>query len=194
MYSFTRPAAVLIVLAAGLAGCGGGSDDDPGKKPSGATSTAVSPGATRADGDTITTDEFSYAVPKGWKQSDQSTALSLAVDLEDHDGFSDNINVIRDDTVAGVGGDELEPAVEKVLTAANATDITIKDRIMIGGEEAVHVGAIFELNDKKYRTEQYAIGHGDAGYVVTVSFSESVPEAERDTVSESILTTWKWAS
>jgi hypothetical protein len=67
-------------------------------------------------------------------------------------------------------------------------------RIRIHGEEAVHVGAIFTLNDNKYRTEQYAVSHGDNCYVVTVSLSPDVPAAERDALGESILTTWTWES
>ncbi len=46
----------------------------------------------------------------------------------------------------------------------------------------------------KYRIEQYAVVHDDKGYVVTFSFSPDVPAAERDTISESVLTTWKWES
>lgn len=190
MQSLQRIAAALLTLV--LVGCGGSGSDDAG----GDKADAPTPNAAAANGDTIMTDAFSYTVPSGWKKSDAGStgALSLVVNLDDKDGFSDNINVVKDDTIVGVGGDRLEDAVKNVLESVKATDITIKDRIRIDGDEAVHAGAIFEQKGTKYRTEQYAVSHGKAGYVVTVSFSESVPDAERDEVSESILTTWKWAS
>jgi len=193
MKSLARPFAVLVLLIATLAGCGGSGSDD--KADTGPTkNTAAALDAKPADGDTITTDDFSYTVPKDWKEQPESSALTLAVDSKDPDGFSDNINVVADKTIVGIKGDKLEDAVEQVLANAKATDVTIKDRVQVDGEEAIHVGAIFDLNGTKYRTEQYALAHGDSGYVVTVSFSPDVPAAERDAVSESILTTWKWSS
>jgi hypothetical protein len=194
MKSLCRSAAVAALLVA-LTACGGsGSDGDDadGGKPT-ATASA-SQGSQEASGTEITTDEFTYTVPPGWEESEESRALSLAIDLQDKDGFSDNINVVRDNTVAAVDGDQLEKSMENVLQSVNATGISVKDRIEIDGEEAVHVGAVFESNGKKYRTEQYAVSHRDKGYVVTVSFSPDVPEAQRDTVSESILATWSWTS
>ena len=193
MKSLARPFAVLVLLIATLAACGGsGSDDKADTGPTKDTAAALD--AKPADGDTITTDDFSYTVPKDWKEQPESSALTLAVDSKDPDGFSDNINVVADKTIVGIKGDKLEDAVEQVLANAKATDVTIKDRVQVDGEEAIHVGAIFDLNGTKYRTEQYALAHGDSGYVVTVSFSPDVPAAERDAVSESILTTWKWSS
>jgi hypothetical protein len=194
MKSLCRSAAVAALLVALLTACGGsGSDgaDADGGKP---TATASASQGSQESGTEITTDEFTYTVPPGWEESEESRALSLAIDLQDKDGFSDNINVVRDNTVAAVDGDQLEKSVENVLQSVNATGISVKDRIEIDGEEAVHVGAVFESNGKKYRTEQYAVSHRDKGYVVTVSFSPDVPEAQRDTVSESILATWSWTS
>lgn len=193
MKSLLRPIAVLVLLVATLAACGGsGSDDEADTSPT--KSTAKGLDAKPADGDTISTDDFTYTVPKDWKESSQTSALTLAVDSKDPDGFSDNINVVADKTIVGMKADKLEDAVEQALEGGKATDVTIKDRVEVDGEEAVHVGAIFDLNGTKYRTEQYALSHGDSGYVVTVSFSPDVPAAERDEVSESILTTWKWSS
>jgi hypothetical protein len=194
MKSLARSVATVAILLA-ITGCGGGSGSEEDVTTSPASEREASTlSAAPADGATISTDDFTYTVPKGWEQSDQSTALSLAIDLQDKDGFSDNLNVVRDNTVVGVKGDELEEAIEKVLTGVRAADITTKDRIQIDGEEAVHIGAVFETNGKKYRTEQYALGHDDSGYVITFSFSPDVTAAQRDKLSESILATWKWAS
>lgn len=201
MMTLGRSAAVLTLLLLPLAGCGGsGSDDaaqdDKGSSSSSKADTAPTPDAAPADGDTITEDGFSFTAPEGWKPSDAAsgTALTLVVDAGDKDGFSDNVNVVKDDTIVGVKGAKLEDAVTSVLKNAKATDVTVKDRITVDGEEAVHVSSIFEQNGVQYRTEQYALSHDDAGYVVTVSFSKDVPDADRDEVSESILATWKWAA
>lgn len=192
MKSLQRPIAVLVMLTAALSACGGGgSDDKADPTPTKGTATALD--VKPADGDTISTDDFTYTVPKDWKESSETRALTLAIDSKDPDGFSDNINVVADKTIVGMEGDELEDAVKRALDGV-ATDVKIGDRVAVDGEEAVHVGAIFDSNGIKYRTEQYAVAHDDAGYVVTVSFSPDVPAAERDEVSESILTTWKWSS
>jgi len=193
MNSLVRPVAVLALALATLAGCGGsGSDEKADTTPKKTSSPALT--AKPADGDTISTDDFTYTVPKDWKESPNSSAITLAVDQKDPDGFADNVNVVADKTIVGVKGDKLEDAVENVLDGVQATDITIKDRVQVDGEEAVHVGAIFDLNGTKYRTEQYAFSHDEKGYVVTFSFSPDVPSSERDQVSESVLTTWKWTS
>jgi len=193
MKSLARPVAVLALAVATLTACGGGGSDEKTADPS-PISTASGLDAKPADGDTISTDDFAYTVPKDWKESPNSSAITLAIDSKDPDGFADNINVIKDDTVATLKGEKLEDAVEKVLTDANASGIAVKKRVQVDGEEAVHVGAVFDLNGTKYRTEQYAFAHGESGYIVTVSFSPDVPTAERDKVSESILTTWEWKS
>jgi hypothetical protein len=193
MKSLARPIAVLALAVSTLTACGAAGSDDQAVDPS-PSSMATTLSAKPADGATISTDAFTYTVPKDWEESPNSTAITLAIDSKDPDGFADNINVIKDNTVTTLKGDKLEDAIEKVLKSANATDITVKDRIQVAGAEAVHVGAVFDLNGTKYRTEQYALSYDDTGYVVTVSFSPDVPSAERDKVSESILTTWKWNS
>jgi hypothetical protein len=193
MKSLVRPVAVLALAVSMLTACGGSGSDDKATEPS-PHSTASGLDAKPADGDTISTDYFTYTVPKDWKESPNSKAITLAVDSKDPDGFADNLNVIKDDTVVTLKGDKLEDAVKKALTDANASGIAVKDRVRVDGEDAVHVGAVFDLNGTRYRTEQYAFAHDETGYVVTLSFSPDVPTAERDKVSESILTTWKWAS
>ena len=194
MRSLARSAAVAAILVATLAACDGGSTpEDRSTAPTIETSTTPL-SAEPADGNLIANDAFSFTMPEGWAESEQTRAISLAIDLEDADAFLDNINVVTDNTVVGIEGAELEEAAEQILADASATDITTKEPVQIDGEPAVHTSAYFELSDPKHRVEQYVVAHDEAGYIVTVSFSPDVPAAERDEVSESILTTWKWDS
>ena len=191
MKSLLRSIAIVAMVVATLAGCGGSGSDDTSEPAR--TSTAKP-----ADGKTITGTAYTFKVPSGWgEQPGGLTGFdpdAYAADLGDKDGFADNINVIKDDSVARYRGDKLEDAVKAGLDGANAADVTVKDRVTIDGEEAAHIEAIFSLNGIEYRTKQFAVAHDDAGYVVTLSFSKSVSEATRDKVSDSILATWKWHS
>src|SRR5829696_4234360 len=192
MPSLSRFTVVAFLLVAALAACesGGGGEDEP------TVSTASSPTTTPltaepAQGTMISNDDFSYAVPEGWEESQQSRALSLAVDVQDDDGFVDNVNVVTDSTIVEIEGAGREAAAEQMLGDASATHITTRDPVQIDGEEAAHTSATFELSFPKYRIEQYIVSHDETGYIVTFSFSPDVPRVQRDEVSASILTTWK---
>jgi hypothetical protein len=197
-----RVAALAIVSTLTLAGCGGsdgGSDDTADTDSSSATPTATTDApdtdVDAAAGDTISGPGFSFKAPEGWSDAKDvlPSALAVAADRGDSDGFSDNINVIEDATIVGVGRDKLETAVKKVLEGVNAQDVTIKDPVDIDGEEAVTVAASLEQNGTKYRTEQFAVSHDGKGYVVTFSFSDTVSEDDRDALAASVLETWTWS-
>lgn len=195
MRSPARAASVVAaVLLTTLAACeSGGSDPKPSTTtPTTVESTPLS--SEPADGNAVSNDDFSFSVPDGWEES-ETRAVSLAVDVDDSsDGFPDNINVVSDDTFLGLEGAELEDAAEDILGDASATRITTHGAVQIDGEEAIHTSAYFELGTPKYRAEQYVVSHDDKGFVITLSFSPDVPTAERQDISTSILTTWKWAS
>ncbi|WP_332664601.1 PsbP-related protein [Aeromicrobium sp.] len=190
MKSLSRAIAVVATVVATVTGCGGSGSDDESRPGAATHSSTVKP----AGGDTITADGFSYTVPEDWKESPQSTLLSLAFDSEPTKGFRSSVNVVSDDTIVGYHSEKLEKAVKKVLNNIKASDVTIRDRTEIDGEEAVHSAAVMDMNGNKYRIEQFGVEHDGRGYFVTVSFHPSIPEPERDEVSESILTTWKWDS
>jgi hypothetical protein len=196
MKSRSRSAAsVAVLLIATLAACeSSGPDESPSTgAPDKVETTPLS--AEPADGNAIANDDFTYSVPQGWEQSELSRAVSLAVDVEDStDGFPDNMHVVSQQNIVGLEGDELTEAAEDILAEASATRITTADPVEIDGEQAVHTSAVFELSVPKYRVEQYVVVHDERGYVITLSFSPDVPAAERHSVSESILTTWKWDS
>lgn len=199
-----RVAALAIVSTLTLAGCGssdsdGGSDSSESNDSSSATTDAPDdsdePSAEPATGDVISGTGFQFNAPEGWTDAKDvlPSALAVAANRSDSDGFSDNINIIEDKTIVDVDTDELEDAVEKVLTGVNAQDVTVKDPTDVDDEEAVRVQAVLEQNGTKYRTDQYAVDHDGKGYVITLSYSEDLPEADRDKVSASVLASWKWS-
>ena len=198
-----RVAALAIVSSLTLAGCGGsdGGSDDSSDNDSSSSATTDAPDddgdsdVDAATGDTISGTGFSFNAPEGWTDAKDvlPSALAVAANRGDTDGFSDNINVIEDKTIVDVDRDDLEKAVKRVLEGVNAQDVTIKDPVEVDGEEAVTVAAVLEQNGTKYRTEQFAVSHDGKGYVVTFSFSETVSEDDREDLTDSVLETWKWS-
>lgn len=202
-----RVAALAVVSTLTLAGCGGSDGDDDTSSSDSSSSTDApdkddagdqddAGDVAPATGDTITAEGFSFKAPEGWTDAKDvnPSAIALAANRQDTDGFADNVNVISDPTIVDADMDKLESSIEKVLTNANAKDVEVEDPIDVDGEEAARISAIFELNGNKYRTEQFAVDHDGKGYVVTFSFSEDVPDADRDELAESVLQTWTWGS
>ncbi|MCL8253122.1 hypothetical protein AERO_17185 [Aeromicrobium fastidiosum] len=202
-----RVAALAIVSSLTLAGCGGsdGGSDDSSDNDSSSSATTDAPDddtdtdsgsdVAPATGDVISGTGFSFNAPEGWTDAKDvlPSALAVAANRSDADGFSDNINVIEDKTIVDVDRDDLEAAVKRVLEGVNAQDVTIKDPVDVAGEEAVTVAAVLEQNGTKYRTEQFAVSHDGKGYVVTFSFSDTVSEDDREDLTDSVLETWKWS-
>lgn len=202
------PVRALLVAASAtvvLTACGGNDSDSsssessssPSASSSASASTetsAAAPTAQAADGDRITADDFSYAVPQGWKDRTASAgaALTLAIDLTDKDGFADNVNVVSDPTITRVSGRQLEEALVKVLEGADAKEVEVRDPLTIDGEEAVHTTGLFNLNGNEYRVDQYTLAVDGKGYVITFSHNKDMSEADRDAVDQSILASWSW--
>ncbi|MFI5430057.1 hypothetical protein ACHMWU_28865 [Aeromicrobium sp. UC242_57] len=109
----SRMAAVTVLAALTLAGCGGSdsdSDSSKAKDSSSASKTtaAPTPEVDPATGKTITGKGYTYSAPDGWDVPTQKipgTEMtdSFVADLKDTDGFADNINVIKQDTTPPKG-------------------------------------------------------------------------------------------
>jgi hypothetical protein len=197
------PAAAAVLLTASLllTGCslpaGGGSEGSSGgSTQSSEEETTPQLDAAPATGDTITGDGYSYVVPEGWGVPTQSvpgfTPDTLAADLQDADGFADNVNVVKS-PVGLVGADQVESAGPKELEAAGATGVTVNDRLTIAGSESAHLTAVMSAGGTSYAIEQYYTSTADQTYIVTFSFNDTVPAAERTALAESVLVTWTWA-
>ena len=197
-----RVAALAIVSTLSLAGCGGSSSDGDAPDSDSSASATDAPAGTdadAADGDTIEGTDYTYVVPEGWQVPSQDIAGTeqtdtFAADLQDSDGFTDNVNVIRLDPAPIEDLDDLEKGLVSELEGAGATNVRVRDRVDIDGDEAVHIASDQNQQGAVYLTEQYNAIHDGVSYVVTFSYSDSVSEADRDRVAASVLSTWTWAS
>ncbi|MBO0983732.1 hypothetical protein [Rathayibacter sp. SD072] len=152
--------------------------------------------AAPAAGVEIAGDGYLYSVPEGWDvpDTDPSTigADTLAADLTDTDGFSDNVNVVLSpagavtpEQVEGAGADELE--------GAGATDVEVRDRVQVAGAESAHLSAALTAQGASYSIEQYYLTQNEQTYVVTFSFSPTVEDDDREDLAESVLASWSWS-
>lgn len=188
------PAAVLLAASLTLAGCSVTAPPAT-TDPNGGGGTGTDISTAPATGMLISGTGYSYNVPEGWdipSGVDNPQLDSVAADLTDTDGFSDNINVLLSpagvltpDIVESVGVDELE--------TSGATDVTVEPRVTIAGAESSHLAALFSSQGLEYRIEQYYPTQNGQTYVVTFSFSQDVPDADRLAIAESVLASWAWS-
>lgn len=197
-----RVAALAIVSTLSLAGCGGSSDGGSDDKPdSDSTSATKAPAddVDAADGDSIKGTGYSFTLPTDWEVPTQDIpgteqTDTFAANLKDTDGFADNVNVIRLDPAPIDDLDDLEKGLVKELEGAGSSDVTVRDRTDIDGDDAVHIASGQNQQGATYLTEQFNAIHDGVSYVITFSFSDTVSQADRDKVADSVLTTWKWAA
>ena len=190
---FRTAVAVASVLA--VAGCSEAPSTESGPSASETTETTSPARPSSAKGPEISGTGYIYNVPRGWGRPPQNipgfNPDSLAVDLRDSDGFTDNVTVIlspaREMTPA-----QLEDAAEKELGAVGAKDISLNDRVTVAGSESVHVTAGMSMNDNDYTIEQFYPTDNGQTFVVTFSFSSRVTARERATVTDAALASWVW--
>ena len=207
-----RISVVIAVLALAVSGCGGSDHPSAKDKPVASSTSSATPtdtpsardepatsssSAAPAVGDIQETKYFSYRAPKGWKGPASpvvSGPVSVVGDTDDHDGFTDNINVIRIDPPPAATADALEKAAVLELKGGHATDIKVLPQQKIDGTPAVHITSGFSQNGVKYLINQFTMLHGNVAYVVTFSYSNTVTPKRENSVAQSVMATWKWAS
>lgn len=188
----TSPRArVAILLAASLTLTGCSLVALPGTT---VQSPAPTSTAAPATGDLVSGDGYSYHAPDGWTQQDPSLAGgqvdTLIVDLGDDDGFSDNLNVLLSPAGA-VTADQVENLGVTELENAGATNVEVRPRLTIAGSESAHLTAL--AASPSYQIDQFYPTHDGQTYVVTFSFSDTVSQADREAIAESVLASWAWA-
>jgi hypothetical protein len=203
MHIRNTSAVVLLVTALALTGCAAPSGD-AGKDEKTTTESSASAepdaGAAReldaapATGETVSGTGYTFVAPQGWGMPAGGIPGfdpdAFVANLQDADGFTDNLNIILS-PIGPFTPDQIE-ATALVELKATATDVEVKERVMIGGVESVHVGAAMAVGETSSAVEQYYVSSDEEGYVVTFGFSETVPEADREALAESVLVTWEW--
>lgn len=151
--------------------------------------------ATPAAGPQLSADGFTYRAPKGWKEGKPPVAgiVSLAGDPADKDGFVDNVNVILVDPTPTKDIDELEKGALAELKGLKSKSPKIRSRFDIDGSPAIHITSGQSRNGIDYLTDQYAVIHDGKAYTITFSFSADVPIPTQESLSQSVMSTWKWS-
>lgn len=195
-----RSAALLVAAALTLTGCStliptpqetsGSSSEVEAEE-----TTAGELDAAPATGATIAGDGYTFIAPAGWEDPQQEIPGfdpdSFAADLQDADGFADNVNVLKS-PVGVVTPDQVETLGLKELETVGATDVVVHDRVVVADSESAHISAAMSSEGVSYVVDQYYVSSADQTYVVTFSFSDTVPAAERQQTAESVLVTWAW--
>ncbi|MFG6501899.1 hypothetical protein [Microbacterium sp. P05] len=184
------PILATVALALVLAGC-----SSPAQTES-TTDDGSSSSVPAATGDRLDGDGYSYNVPEGWgipEGTEIPTGVdTAAADVNDTDGFADNINVVINPE-GDISPEDIETAAAQQLEGSGATEVEVGERTEIAGAETAQITALLESGGATYRIDQYYPNHDGQTYVVTLSFNETVSEADRDEIAQSVFATWEWA-
>lgn len=197
--------ATALATTLSLAGCtddsgDGASAGDPASSsssptPSDSTSPTETPTASSSVpdsfGSTVNGTGYTFEVPEGWGQPAQRPPGiemdAFAVDLQDADGFTDNVNVILSPAEA-VTRQQI-----KAEFAGAGAEVTFGDNVKISGIDSLHVMGELTNRGVGYYIEQfYPMAADGQVYVVTFSFSVAVTPAQRTKVIDETLASWTW--
>ena len=151
--------------------------------------------AAPATGSVVMGSGYSFAVPEGWTVPEEPPLPeldSMALNPGDTDGFSDNVNVVLS-PMKWITPGHIESMVVGELERSGARDVRTRTRLMIAGAASAHLSAVLSSEGVDYVVEQYFVCTDEQTFVVTFSFSTTVPELDRDILSESVLASWLWA-
>jgi len=150
--------------------------------------------AAPATGAVVMGSGYSYALPAPWTEKEDALPPnidSVAVNLTDADGFTDSVNVSFS-PLKWATPKIFEFLVVDELEHAGATDVRTRTRLTIGGAASAHFSAVMTVQGLEYLVEQYYVCTAGQTYIVTFSFSPTVPEPDRDALAEAIFATWLW--
>ncbi|MQW74877.1 hypothetical protein GHK92_03245 [Nocardioides sp. dk4132] len=193
----TLASATTLAAVLALTGCSGDDTDDSATSATPVKPEEPTPSVPAADGPLIEGSVYTFNVPEGWDTPAQDIPGldfdSMAADLSDGDGFSDNVNVIR------AGGDTLTPdqaeeTATRELETGGASDVAVEDRVVVDGEETAHLSATISMNGASTTVDQFYLAGQDGAFIATFSFSPSVSATQRAEVTDSVLASWTWTS
>ena len=197
----SRRAAVSLLLVAGLtlgapalAGCTADSAP-PAESDSAAPAETGAAEFSPATGQTVAAEQYTFTLPEGWGFPDGAPEgfdeATFASDLQDDDEYQDSLNILT--SPAGeVTPDQVEDVGVTELENAGATEVRVLPRITAAGSESSHLTAGFAQDGVDYLIDQYYLTDAGQTYIVTFSFSPDTPQADRDALAQSVLSTWQW--
>ncbi|MFG6445898.1 hypothetical protein ACFXP7_11330 [Microbacterium sp. P06] len=190
------PILATVALALVLAGCSSPAAPEAEQTEMSSPSATATTTTPTAAGDVQQGDGYSYTAPEGWGipegQEKPAGVDTIAADLEDTDGFADNVNVVLSPS-GEVTTEQVETLGVQELEGGGATGVEVLDRVEIAGVESSHLTALLSSEGTEYRIEQYYPTNAGQTYVVTFTFNDTVDEADRDALAQSVLATWEWA-
>ena len=170
-------------------------DEQPESQPEETAQSDFSFDTDPATGIEIAGTGYTFRVPLGWQIPDAPEGYdpdALAGDPNDTDGFADNVNVVV--SPAGLlTPDQIEQGSEEEMNAVGADSVETNERVRVAGSETTHLSTQITEQGLTYLLEQYGVSSDEQTYVVTFSFSDTVSDADRQALAESVLATWTWA-
>ena len=147
-----------------------------------------------ATGIVITGTGYSFHAPAGWTLPFRPVkADSYAISgRPDANGVFDTVNVLvgtlNPDTLA----EQQQRAAQYLEQVVGATQVKIRPRVEIAGEESVHISSVLSHQGISEWSEQYSVSHGGATLTITFAFTHTGSQADRDASAESVLASWAW--
>ena len=206
-------AVVALLLSGVLAGCGGSDSavDEPAVDSGGDTSTgssasgSPSPDATESgspadpatDGQLIG-DGYALTLPEGWQDATaQFQEYSPLIDAGALDAtqsgrsFSDNVNVLRNADQPELPTAQAERQFAEELGTV-ASEVRVEEPADVAGVDAVHLTGRTRAGEVIAHTDQYICWVDEAYYVITFSYGDQTPPAQREEEVAAMLASWTW--
>lgn len=188
---------LAVATATLLVGCGGSDSDSDGSDPSSSSASADSSTETSAEpasGEEVSTDDFSFTAPEGWKDATgQNAAAGITPEAQyvegDPQGFATNLNVVREPN--GFEGSSEQYAEANIEAITSGGYESVEKQGTFG--DFVVVSAAGNQNGTAFLLRQYYAARDGQGWVVTFTYPEGTSEADQTELAESVMQTWKWA-
>jgi hypothetical protein len=151
--------------------------------------------AAPAAGIVISGSGYAFHAPAGWTPPQRPVqADAYAISAEpDAAGVYDTVNVLLGAPSTDSLPAQQRNAAQYLEQAVGATQVKIRPRIEIAGDEAVHLSSLQSHQGVTVWSEQYSVTHGGTGVTVTFDFHENESQADREALADSVLAAWTWA-
>jgi len=170
-----------------------GLSSDPSATCPAPTPAAIS--AAPATGILITGTGYSFRAPAGWtppQRPEQADAYAISAQ-PDVSGFYDTLNVLVGPTTTDTLDEQQRNAAQYLEQAVGATQVKIRPRVEIAGEEGVHISSLQSHHGTTEWSEQYAVEHDGTGFTITLDFHENESQTDREALADSVLASWSWS-